>query len=211
VPITPTPSPTPSPTPTPQPTTFGITINDGALFTNNPLVTVRLWGPNVTQMRLSNDGGFVDSTWQSYRLTTTWALSVTHSSPMPRLVYIQFRDGSGDVYGTYFDDIIYDDVAPTGEVHAWAIDETTTEVRLPAHDDVSGVAEMRIADNVSMGGATWEAYTETVTRTTQSPVVYAQFRDRAGNSSSIYGSDGQEWERVRQLYLPLVQRGGSAQ
>ncbi len=53
----------------------------------------------------------------------------------------------------------------------------------------------------------WQPYTQTVDWALIGDVVYAQFRDRAGNTSSVYSSEGDEYEPHR-IYLPLVMRNG---
>ena len=50
--------------------------------------------------------------------TTTWVISTYEDYVMARYVYAWFGDAEGSVYGSYFDDIVYDPVAPTGAV--WA-------------------------------------------------------------------------------------------
>jgi len=205
----PTATPTPGPTPTPQPDSFGVSINYGALYTNDPLVTVRLWGPNVTHMRISNDGGFTESYWRSYQITATWPLSTYGSYVMPRLVYAQFKDAHGAIYGTFMDDIIYDPVAPEGNVVLLSSPDTVTAtVWLESWDDNSGVDEMRVADTLGgIDAASWQPYTETLSWVLQGSQVYAQFRDHAGNPSSIYDSNGIEHPlNPKTVYLPLVIR-----
>ncbi|MEA3340187.1 MAG: hypothetical protein U9R15_09490, partial [Chloroflexota bacterium] len=215
-PVTPTATPTPGPTPTPLPGAFGVSINDGALYTNDPAVAVRVWAPNVTHLRISNDGGFTDSYWRTYRVTTTWVISTYENYVMPRFVYVQFKDAQDAVYGTYMDDIIYDPVAPQGSVEILGSGSTTATLWLEAWDDNSGVSQMRLNDTPTMtlvlpGGAitatAWQPYTQTVEWALAGDVVYAQFRDRAGNTSSVYSSEGDEYEPY-QIYLPLVMRNG---
>jgi hypothetical protein len=79
---------------------------------------------------------------------------------------------------------------------------------LEAWDDNSGVNEMRVAD--TLGGietATWQQYAETLDWVLQGSEVYVQFRDWAGNPSSIYDSDGgMHFLNPSYRYLPLVLR-----
>jgi hypothetical protein len=114
IPVTLTPTPAPGPTSTPVPTTFSVSIGNGVQFTNNPNVTVRLTAPNVNQVRLSNDGGYAEDNWQPYQTSLNWTIDTYGSYVLPRFVYAWFKDADGIVYGTYFDDIIYDPIAPTG-------------------------------------------------------------------------------------------------
>lgn len=200
IPPTPTPIPTPGPTPTPQPGGFGVSINDGALYTNDPEVTVNTWAPNVTQVRLSNDGGYADDGWTTYQLTHTWVISTYGAYVMPRTVYAWFEDDQAAIYGPYQDDIIYDPIPPQGSVRVLGstqpgIQSATSVITLSleASDDNSGVAQMRLSEDLlEIESGTWQPFTSTVTWTLQSDVVYAQFRDSAGNKSPLYGSDGSE-------------------
>ncbi len=207
VPLTPTPTRIPAPTPTPQPGGFGVSINDGALYTNNPLVTVRLWAPNVTHMRLSNDGGYSDADWRAYQVTTTWLLSTYGNYVMPRYVYAWFRDTASGVYGPYFDDIVYDPTAPQGSVSILGGETMTVTLWLKAWDDNSGVSEMRLGHTPAITSA-WRSYTNTLEWVLTGDVVYAQFRDRAGNESLIYGSDGSVYNpnAKHRIFLPVVLR-----
>jgi hypothetical protein len=216
--LTPTVTPTPGPTPTPQPGRFGVSINGGALFTDAPAVTVHTWAPNVTHMRLSNGGGYADDDWRTYQVTSTWVLSTTSDYVIPRYVYAWFRDAGSDVYGPYFDDIIYDPVAPEGSVSVLGGEAVTVTLWLEAWDDNSGVDQMRVSEEAGgqgtawlpYGGIPWQPYTNTITWVLQSGVVYAQFQDRAGNESFVYGSDGSVYNpnaEYSYVYLPLVLRG----
>lgn len=206
VPATPTPTPTPGPTPTPQPGSFGVSINDGAQYTNDPQVVVRVWAPNVTQVRLSNDSDYADQDWRSYQVTTTWVIS-TSGEYGERRVYAWFKDADGTEYGSYSDDITYDPVAPEGRVTILGSEFVTVTLWLETYDDNSGVDGMRIGENANLTSAAWEPYTNFVTHVLQNPVVYAQFRDRAGNESLIYGSDGsvhwQDSATSRSARLPI--------
>ena len=83
---------------------FSQWINDGALFTNNPTVTLRLsWAltnPPITDMLLSNDGGFgVGTGWIPVTATRAgWVLATYGNLVMPRTVYVKFRDGNNIPY-----------------------------------------------------------------------------------------------------------------
>jgi hypothetical protein len=200
---TPTPVPTPGPTPTPQPSGFGVSINDGALFTNDTSVTVRTWAPNVTHVRLSNDGAYADEGWMTYQVTQTWVISTYGSYVMPRYVYAWFKDEQATVYGSYLDDIIYDPIPPQGNVTLLDSAGATVTLSLEAQDDNSGVAHMRVGET-DLASATWQPYATSMTWTLPSAVIYAQFKDRAGNVSALYGSDGSEhWLASRPLSVTL--------
>jgi photosystem II stability/assembly factor-like uncharacterized protein len=204
---TPTVTPTPSPTPTPQPGNFGVSMNGGEPYTNDPAVMVQVWAPNVTHMRLSSDGGYSDENWRAYQITITWTLSTDGDYVTPRYVYAWFRDVGNGVYGPYSDDIIYDPIPPEGRVSLLNSPETiTSTLWLEAWDDNSGVGDMRIGETLSMTLA-WQPYTEMIEWVLTGDVVYAQFRDNAGNTSLIYGSDGSvHIPNAKRVYLPIVIR-----
>jgi len=196
-PPTPTPSPTPGPTPTPQPGSFGVSINGGMPYTNDPYVTVNTWAPDVTQVRLSNNSTYEDSGWMTYQLTHTWILSTEGLYVLPRTVYAWFKDMQGEVYGPYQDNIVYDPVGPQGSVRI--VDNIPTglsptapvTLSLEASDDNSGVAQMRLGED-TLENTAWQPFANTITWPLQSDIVFAQFRDRAGNASSLYDSNGGE-------------------
>lgn len=199
------PTPTPGPTATPVPGGFGVSINDGNLYTNSPNVTVRVSAPNVTQVRLSNDGGYLNEGWMSYQPTLNWTIDTYGNYVLPRFVYAWFRDAEGIVYGAYMDDIIYDPVPPEGSVTLLGGDEGgVVALYLFATDDNSGVAEMRIGDDTSFAAAEWQPYSQFLEWEGVGGPVYAQFRDRAGNVSPVYdtGVSGTGFS----VFLPTVIR-----
>ena len=95
---------------------FSVTINDGALFTNQTAVTLTLSAPsNTTQMMISNDGGFGDANWETFNNTKVWTITDYEDAVIPRTVYVQFMT-NGQPSAQYQDDIILDQTPPTGSV-----------------------------------------------------------------------------------------------
>jgi hypothetical protein len=212
--LPPTPTPTPGPTPTPQPTNFSIVVNGGAPYTNNSIVTVRAAGPNVSQMRVSNGSSYANDNWQTYQLTTTWTLSTSNglqATSSLQLIYAWFRNAQGQVYGTYVAAISYDPVPPQGSITILGNDDITTTntiaLWLEAYDDYSGVDQMRISADPTFTSAAWQPYTNVVTIPSTNLLLYAQFRDKAGNLSPIYDTNGNIYNpNARRIYLPLIVR-----
>jgi hypothetical protein len=98
-------------------TDYGVTINDGALFTNQVTVTLKIGAkPGTAQMQVSNEGDFAGATWEPYTTYRSWQVTQYLSYVIPRLVYVRYKDPSGNVSSTYLDDIILDVTAPTGSV-----------------------------------------------------------------------------------------------
>lgn len=117
---TPPPTPTPGPTPTPVPPQgcefATLSINQGALFTNTPKVTLDLCGPNAAEMKVSNDGSFANAPWEPYRTSKGWTLTTLGQNVIARLVQARFKDRDGLTHHYAVDDIIYDPTAPSGAV-----------------------------------------------------------------------------------------------
>jgi len=185
--------------PTSRPERFGLQVNGGYTFTNQARVTLTLWGPDTTQMQVSNQRTFAGALWQPYRLERPWTIDTTGRYGAPCLVYARFRDTAGVIYGDYVDDIYYDPVPPWGRAAVVAQGVTTMTLWLEAWDDLSGVGTMRLAEEeAGLPLVPWETYTPTVV-VPRTAAMYVQFRDRAGNVSTPALAGGYR------LYLPLVE------
>jgi photosystem II stability/assembly factor-like uncharacterized protein len=137
---------------------FSITIDDGALFTNQTAVTLTLAAPSgTTEMIISNDGGFGGATWEPFASQKPWTITVYGEYVIPRVVYAKFRT-SGQISGLYQDDIILDVNAPTGSV------EIT--------DTVSSSASLGSPSPVT----TLSTLTDTLTNTVHLPVMMRNAR-----------------------------------
>lgn len=98
------------------PQDFSISINDGALFTNQTAVSLTLTAPSGTsEMLISNDGGFAGASWEPFTVQKPWTITAYDSYVIPRIVYAKFST-AGEISGVYQDDIILDVTAPTGSV-----------------------------------------------------------------------------------------------
>jgi uncharacterized repeat protein (TIGR01451 family) len=199
---------------------YRLTINDGALYTNQPTVTLAYLYDDaaITQIKFSNDGGFGASTsWLPVAADLThpgWTLATYGDLVLPRTVYALFRDAAGRQYGPIQDDIIYDPVAPT--VVEIEILTTTTQrlrtatgqdvtLRVTSSDDNSGVAQVQVSHSKNFSDYETFEITGRVTdiqwALQDSGAVYVRTVDRAGNVSAAVGNGP-----THQVYLPLVQR-----
>lgn len=99
------------------PTGYGVTINDGALFTNQVSVTLEIgFEPTTMQMQVSNDGGFAGAVWEPYAPIKAWEITRYGDYVIPRVVYVRYKERNGNMSAAYQDDIILDVTAPTGSV-----------------------------------------------------------------------------------------------
>lgn len=178
---------------------YGLSVNDGALFTSQVTVTLDLpANPNTAQMMVSNDGGFYGGTWESYAAYRPWAITQYGSYVIARTVYVKFKDVAGNVSGGYQDDIILDLNAPSGTVSIEgsgtvtgtnAVATTAVTLRLSASDDVSGVGGMLVSNSPAFSGASWESLAASKSWNMESGgKVYVAFKDNAGNASPVYAA-----------------------
>jgi hypothetical protein len=108
-------APTP-PTPGQPLPAVGVSINEGALFTNSPLVRLRLRPlEHATGVLVSNDGGFSGATSAPItgEQTLAWRLASSGRERLQRTVYVRFTGGGVDESKTFTDDVTLDETAPT--------------------------------------------------------------------------------------------------
>lgn len=171
-----------------------ILINNGAKYTTETTVTLFLradrLGAGVHEMMLSNNPDFTDAEWQPFETSFQWNLE--SDSDGEQIVYAQFRDVYDVISDVVSDEIILDREAPSGSISINENDRFTNTARvslkLNATKDMSGVTQMAVANDTSLLEITWIPYKEQVSW--QLPfgdgdkVVYARFKDAAGNVSS---------------------------
>ena len=64
---------------------------------------------------------------------------------------------------------------------------------------------MRFSGVPTLTLVAWQPYTDTTDWVLTGHTVYAQFRDRAGNESLVYGSDGSiDNPNLTRVYFPLI-------
>jgi sugar lactone lactonase YvrE len=178
---------------------YGVTINNGALYTCKIAVQLTISArPYTAEMQVSNDGGFNGATWEPYSAHKAWEITRYRNQEITRLVYVRFRDADGNVSSLYLDDIILDTNAPHGHV---SIAGQGALLDLTATDDLSGVDSMRVSAQPDLGDASWEPFsTQRAWDFSESPIVYVQFRDAAGNLSPTYATPSST------VFLPVVIR-----
>lgn len=102
-------------TPAPPAGELGISINDGAIATSDPHVTLSLVWPRLAETALiSNDGGFGaagSTTSLGLIARVPWTLASSGPERLPKIVYLRFRGGESG-RETYTDDIILDQRPP---------------------------------------------------------------------------------------------------
>jgi hypothetical protein len=96
---------------------YGLSINQGAPYTNQTLVTLVIGaGPFTSEMMVGNDSGFAGSPWEPYASKKSWELSRYGSYVTPRVVYVKYKKMDGTILSVYQDEIILDLNPPQGSV-----------------------------------------------------------------------------------------------
>jgi len=194
-------------------TDYGVTVNEGALFTNKITVTLSIGAqPGTPQMKVSNDGGFANTQWEPYNSRKAWTITQFGSYVIPRVAYVRHGDINGNVLNTSSDDIILDVNPPTGSIaivgsssRAARRANATVTLNLSATDDVSGVGGMMLSNQSDFAGASWETYATSHAWTFDSNnTVYVRFRDNAGNVSQTYSAVLESAQQ--RIYLPSLNR-----
>lgn len=175
------------------PPTGSIVIDGGAQYAMSTAVTLALSatdsGSGVSQMRFSNDGSAWTS-WESYAASKPYTLPAGDGL---KTVYVQYKDGAGNISSSYNDSILLDTTTPTGSVTindgAQYTYSTAVSLALSATDTGSGVAFMQFSsDGTNWTG--WETYAPTRAWTLPDgagvKTVYVKFKDVAGRESSPY-------------------------
>ncbi len=185
----------------------GVSINDGAQFTNDPNVLLwPVWPAGGTAMRVSNDGGFRHAQTLALGETAPWALVTSGEERLPKTIYVRFSGSGIDEARTYQDDIILDQTPPkivsatamargarASEMRADMAKRKktrarTVRVRIKATDALSGVGKMQVTDSKQKPGAV-RAYAVSATLRTTKKAIFVRAQDRAGNWSA--------WRSVR--------------
>lgn len=135
----------------------GISINDGAVATNDRNVTLTVARPLRAQTALiSNDGGFGAAGATSLLPVDEhipWRLTSLANQWLPRIVYARFRGGDAG-RETYTDDIILDErrpkvlkaaLASRRKSQAYAAAVPTVRLRVTASDDNAGIRQVEVA------------------------------------------------------------------
>ena len=197
------------------PIDYGITINDGALFTNQVTVTLTVGQPPYWDklVQVSNDGGFAGASWRQYNPCQPWTITRYGSYIIPRTVYVRFKNPqTGQLSATFSDDIILDETPPGGTVEVeegtlglaaiaapitLQVDHT---IYLPLVVKAGPAANvtLRLAAVDDVSGVAemrvwsepdtgyWQPYKTTIAWFLPAGgQVYVQFRDWAGNVSGV--------------------------
>ncbi len=148
----------------------------------------------LTEMQVSSDAGFSGAAWEPYSALRPWT---PEGGDGEKSVYARFRDGAANVSAPANASFALDTTPPMGGIalqdRVVGPNTVAMTVYLGAVDNLSGVADMRLSQDLDPGlaGAAWQPYATTaiwpISLTTQTEgVVHVQYRDLAGNASEVY-------------------------
>lgn len=172
----------------------GVSIDDGADFTNSPKVALHLgWDGLLDKVKVSNDGGFAPAKTREIQVRTEgpldWTVVELAAERIPRTVYIKFHYvGYGWQKQTYTDDIILDTVKPVVVSASLSGSGAATlagprMVRVKAKDNKSGLASIQVSAGKPRKSAKVLKYRKSVPAP-KSSTVFVRVRDGAGNWSA---------------------------
>ncbi|MCE5199327.1 hypothetical protein LLG39_10165 [bacterium] len=174
-----------------------ISINSGATYSNSNSVTLTLTAEDiatgVSQVRFSNNNS-TWSSWQTFATMKPWTMLAEEGK---KYIYVQFKDGAGNISKSYSDSIIVDTSIPTGSISISSGDKYTKSgaitLSISAADTGTGVSQMRFnySDDPAMWQA-WEPYRTSKYWTMPSgdglKTAYVQFKDAVGYISPTYST-----------------------
>ena len=169
---------------------LGVSINDGAQFTNDPDVIVfAVWPGFASDALVSNDGGFKKAVSFPVAERIPWTLDSSGPERLPKTIYVRFTAGT-QVSETYQDDIILDQTPPkllsaalsSRGSAALAAAAPTVTLKLKATDNVSGVGGVQVTRNKRKPGKVLKF--KKSLKVKSAPTLYVRVRDKAGNFSA---------------------------
>jgi hypothetical protein len=186
-------------------------INDGALHTTTPFVTLTLTvtdvGLGVDQMEIGEGELFNGQHWVSAAPTATWELSGEEGDKM---LSVRWRDWSGNVSSVFTQSITLDTIAPTGSFTL--VDNSLTEdgdvlLQLMVDEELAGVRMRLRTDDGEWSD--WMPAVESLHWSLGAGASFltVQFRDLAGNLSGFYEVAVGAATPASQVFLPLLQLG----
>lgn len=163
-------------------------INSASAFTNSLSVTLALSandaGSGVSQMRFSTDNTNWGA-WEPFAASRAWTLAAGDGW---KNVFVQFKDGAGNICAGIGHGIGLDMTDPSGTVVIAAgaafTKSLSVGLTLSATDAGSGLGRMRFS-NDGTNWSTWQTYGTsagwTLAAGEGAKSVFAQFQDSAGN------------------------------
>jgi hypothetical protein len=166
-----------------------ITINNGAYWTTDTIVTLNLNSPNATQMAFWNENENPPTAYNWVPCTATYPWNFTSTNGI-KTVYVRFKDSIGQQTPNYSASIHLDRDALTGSLSINNGNPATNAINVTLNTSISttysGNPEMRFSNGSSW--SEWESFKTSrdwqLTPGEGVKTVSVQFRNAAGRTSS---------------------------
>jgi hypothetical protein len=169
------------------PRLYGVSVNQGALFTNSREVTLNLSYPrSTTGVVMSNDGGFLDALALDPSPRLRWRLASSGPERLPKTVYVRFLAGPF-VTDSYSDDIVLDETEPsvlTATARGARASASRRVVRIRARDNASGISGMQVSLGARATRRRFRPFTSGPVVIRGRGRIWVRVRDGAGNVSA---------------------------
>lgn len=187
------------------PLNTSIIINNGDLYTNTRDVVLTIDAQDnatgISEMRFRTENS-PWSAWVPYTTTFNYTMDAGFTHQGTNRVYVQFKDGVGNIGGDAFDSIVYDSIAPAGEIIYPKNTVNTRSINLtinaydinPASADViSGLNSVRFRELqdgiVKQDWTSWEQHSFTrnwiLSDGDGVKIIEMEIRDNAGNIGRV--------------------------
>jgi len=153
----------------------GVSIDDGAEFTNSQSVVVSVVGPSTAvKAILSNDGGFKTS--ETFDLTNNaaeipWKLPSSREGTFTKIIYVKYVSRFGSQSTPYTDDILLDTTKPVVDTAVAALTaapkdavsvarakvrQSAVKLSLKGSDTISGIGRIEVRSSARKPSATFD-------------------------------------------------------
>jgi hypothetical protein len=169
------------------PTPLSFSINSGDQYTTSRFVILSLSASGADYILVANDAAFAQAQEYPYTDQILWILPAGEGE---KTIYAKFRDWVGNETQAYLQDsIIVDTIPPTSPNLRIVNGDYSNTVTVPVTLSAVGADQMIISESPAFSGAAWTGYATGVSFSVSAgdgrKVVYAKFRDLAGNESQV--------------------------
>jgi hypothetical protein len=159
-----------------------VSINEGAMFTNSPEVTLSFSAKDASEILVQGN-----PSWIPY--TTTYKWTFTDATNGEKKVQVRFRDEAGNISEVATDNIILDTEIPLlPQIAVNNGNRYAKESNVPLKLSAIGATQMLISNSPNLEGASWQPYNNVVGtwnlgNEEGNKMVYAKFKDDANNET----------------------------
>jgi len=162
-----------------------ISINNGAIYTKNEIVNLRLYGDDAVEMRLRSYNQFDEKLeWIPFQDTLQWELKPEEST---QFVYGQFKDAAGNISLVVNSSITVDKEPPSKVSFQIREEKYCTradrEVTLVLH--ALNASKVMVSNNSDFDNGFWQVYKPEVSWQLSNgdgeKTIFVQFADNANN------------------------------